>query len=72
VVHEDAIPRMQRLQGALIDRGYENGWQLWDAASEGGFLDRAGKAGARPAGPADPPASPAPPATPPAAGGGAP
>jgi hypothetical protein len=38
VVHEDAIPRFETLRNALIRRGYEVGWQLWDGAS-GGFLD---------------------------------
>jgi hypothetical protein len=40
VVHEDAIPRFETLRNALIRRGYEVGWQLWDGAS-GGFLDGA-------------------------------
>ncbi len=40
VVHEDAIPRFETLRNALIRRGYEVGWQLWDGAT-GGFLDGA-------------------------------
>ena len=40
VVHEDAIPRFETLRNALIRRGYEVGWQLWDGAG-GGFLDGA-------------------------------
>jgi hypothetical protein len=40
VVHEDAIQRFETLRNALIRRGYEVGWQLWDGA-EGGFLDGA-------------------------------
>ena len=40
VVHEDAIQRFETLRNALIRRGYEVGWQLWDGAT-GGFLDGA-------------------------------
>ena len=40
VVHEDAIQRFETLRNALIRRGYEVGWQLWDGAG-GGFLDGA-------------------------------
>lgn len=45
LVHEDAIPRFEELRRTLFKRGYEVGWQLWDAKGEGGFLDAARKAG---------------------------
>jgi hypothetical protein len=40
VVHEDAIPRFEALRDAMIRKGFEVGWQLWDGG-EGGFLDGA-------------------------------
>ena len=39
VVHEDAIARFESLRNALIRRGYEVGWQLWDGSSS--FLEGA-------------------------------
>jgi TolA-binding protein len=45
LVHEDAIPRFEQLRKTLYKRGYEVGWQLWDAKGEGGFLDAARAAG---------------------------
>ena len=45
LVHEDAIPRFEELRRTLFKRGYEVGWQLWDAKSDGGFLDAARAAG---------------------------
>jgi hypothetical protein len=40
VVREDAIPRFEALRDAMIRKGFEVGWQLWDGG-EGGFLDGA-------------------------------
>lgn len=38
VVRADAIPAFATLCGALSERGWEVGWQLWDAR-EGGFFE---------------------------------
>ncbi|MFM9144268.1 MAG: hypothetical protein ACKORL_02595 [Phycisphaerales bacterium] len=55
VVREDAIPRFEALRDAMIRKGFEVGWQLWDGG-EGGFLDgaAAAAAGAAPTAPAAP------------------
>jgi hypothetical protein len=45
VVREDAIPRFEALREAMIRRGFEVGWQLWDR-SQGGFLDGSAAAAA--------------------------
>jgi hypothetical protein len=58
VVREDAIPRFEALRDAMIRKGFEVGWQLWDGG-EGGFLDGATAAvPASPAAPASPGAAP--------------
>ena len=38
VVRAESVPAMNELRDALRSRGYEVGWQLWDA-SQGGFFD---------------------------------
>ncbi|MFM9180439.1 MAG: hypothetical protein ACKOV8_04205 [Phycisphaerales bacterium] len=55
VVRQDAIPRFEALRDAMIRKGFEVGWQLWDGG-EGGFLDgaAAAAAGAAPTAPAAP------------------
>jgi hypothetical protein len=40
VVRQDAIPRFEALRDAMIRKGFEVGWQLWDGG-QGGFLDGA-------------------------------
>jgi hypothetical protein len=58
VVRQDAIPRFEALRDAMIRKGFEVGWQLWDGG-EGGFLDGATAAvPASPAAPASPGAAP--------------
>jgi len=37
VVHEDAIPRFETLRNAMIRKGYEVGWQLWQGEPGGLF-----------------------------------
>lgn len=75
VVHQDAIARFERLRDAMIRRGYEVGWQLWDG-TPASFLDGAAESqGQVPlvlpdAAPAAPAATTAPPAKP--ANGGKP
>jgi len=53
VVREDAIPRFEALRDAMIRKGYEVGWQLWDGG-EGGFLDGAASAAGTGTAPAAP------------------
>jgi hypothetical protein len=58
VVREDAIPRFEALRDAMIRKGFEVGWQLWDGG-KGGFLDGAtASVPASPAAPASPGAVP--------------
>lgn len=40
VVHGDSVERFEALRAALVRRGYEVGWQLWDGAA-GAFLEPA-------------------------------
>jgi hypothetical protein len=37
VVHEDSIPRFETLRNAMIRKGYEVGWQLWQGEPGGLF-----------------------------------
>jgi hypothetical protein len=73
VVHQDSIARFERLRDAMIRRGYEVGWQLWDG-TPASFLDGAAESqGQVPlvlpdAVPAAPVAPAAPPAAPPTGG----
>jgi hypothetical protein len=69
VVHQDSIARFERLRDAMIRRGYEVGWQLWDG-TPASFLDGAAESqgqvplvlpDAAPAAPAAPVAPAAPP-----------
>lgn len=53
VVREDAIPRFEALRDAMIRKGFEVGWQLWDGG-EGGFLDGAASAAGTGTAPAAP------------------
>jgi len=70
VVHQDSIPRFERLRDAMIRRGYDVGWQLWDG-TPASFLDGADESqGQVPLVlPDAAPAAPAVPATKPPAGG---
>jgi hypothetical protein len=43
VVHQNAIARFELLRDAMVRRGYEVGWQLWDGG-QGGFLAGATRA----------------------------
>jgi hypothetical protein len=53
VVREDAIARFEALRDAMLRKGFEVGWQLWDGGS-GGFLD-GGAASSGKGPPPDPP-----------------
>ncbi|MBM4111842.1 MAG: hypothetical protein FJ253_00455 [Phycisphaerae bacterium] len=47
VVRQDGLDRFESLRGAFHERGWEVGWQLWDAR-EGGFFDAPTLEGAPP------------------------